>query len=151
MTTQKIIKKFLDYFDRNYDDLKHLSTLKTILAVLSNFIKTERTDKGEAEMMEMQNFINAQGASKIMLQKLSMPDDSDNPFSNESSDKLILSVIDFCIDMLDVSQNRILIVTILTIAREPQCPEVILPVLQSESHGASLLQEAFQKVLKGDR
>ena len=54
VTTEKIIKKFLDYFNQNYDDQKNISTLKTILTVLSNVIKTEgEGEDGESAMIRM--------------------------------------------------------------------------------------------------
>ena len=93
----EIIKKFLFYFDKNFDDVQNKSTLKILLNVMQNFIKNCETDD---EISEMQIFLNNQGASEIMLNKLSDPD-------YQLSDELILAVIDFSIELLDQGNPQV--------------------------------------------
>ena len=97
MNKTEIIKKFLFYFDKNFDQIQNKSTLKILLNVMSNFIRNCKT---EEEKAEMQIFLDLQGASQIMLNKLSNSDYS-------LSDDLILAVIDFSIDLLDLGNKQV--------------------------------------------
>lgn len=109
VNTNEIMKKLINFLQRNFHSLEDKETFIMTLQSLCNYIKITETDynldldndekqeKMREEMLQHQNFINQHNAVIMLFTRLS------DYTQDKNSDEIFLPLLNFGIQLLDVN------------------------------------------------